>query len=283
MQTFWLRAEHGLMPIAEKNNDDIHESALVLYCCCQGSLFAAFKRDALPSAKPPTPTGKGKCMWICPGVFECYILHFLAVQTVRLGALSHIKPSAGEAGAQLCLSRQQVTSCSLATGKRPLRVGAERTWAWGSHGSQCWEEPLRRHPGALAGNITPELVNQSFYWCNLSKNDSANCVRCVYNVRTFDPLILCLGGGKRSELLRRCGWGEGWMRLKANLCSCITLLAAVGNTVNPLMWELSKGFLQQKIKRVNCSSWASKRALTIWFYNCSSWLWTILGMKSHIQ
>ena len=53
MQTFWLRAEHGLMPIAGKNNDDIHESALAQYYCCQGWLFVAFKRDALPAAKPP--------------------------------------------------------------------------------------------------------------------------------------------------------------------------------------------------------------------------------------
>lgn len=76
MQTFWLRAEHGLMPVSGKDNDDIHESALVQYCCCQGSLFVAFERGALLAAKLPTPMGEGKCMWICPNVFEFYIMPY---------------------------------------------------------------------------------------------------------------------------------------------------------------------------------------------------------------
>lgn len=46
MQTFWLMAEHGPVPIVGQNNDDIHESALGQSCCCQSSLFVAFKKGA---------------------------------------------------------------------------------------------------------------------------------------------------------------------------------------------------------------------------------------------
>lgn len=50
MQTLWLRAEQGLMPVAGKDKDDIHESASVQYCCCQGSLSVTSEGGALPAA-----------------------------------------------------------------------------------------------------------------------------------------------------------------------------------------------------------------------------------------
>lgn len=149
MQTFWLRAEHGLMPIAGKDNDDIHESASVQYCCCQGSLFVAFERDALPAA----PTVKGNAWG-----FATVCLNFASSISwqSRLSdwgwGINHNVAICwhGRWVLSPCLNHQkQVSSSPLsATPRRLLRAGAEGKLVQSPQGFWCWEEPLRRHPPA---------------------------------------------------------------------------------------------------------------------------------------
>lgn len=132
MQTFWLRAEHGPMPIAGQNNDDIHESALGQSCCCQSSLFVAFKKGAFclqlrhqhprlkENARGLALVGPNftSCVWWQPG------------QSDQKDSTTKQPSSATQA--------PSLSPCTFfATPGGSPGLGRTRNLVWGPHGSWC--------------------------------------------------------------------------------------------------------------------------------------------------
>lgn len=121
MQTFWLSADCGLMPMAGWNNGDIHESALGQSCSCQGSLFVAFKREAFClQLSHQHPRGKGNA---CGSALVC--LNCTCCVSWQSGPSDREdsttkQPSAGRAGAGPAFP------LSLRHAQGPLRTGAEK-------------------------------------------------------------------------------------------------------------------------------------------------------------